>query len=100
MRPRQYASSYRVIQTKGVANGQQPFADIQLVGIAEHQKRQIFFAIHLQQGQICFFIRPNKAGRKRFTFTVLLVQRDSNDVRIGHHMVVGDYIAVSGHQKP
>ena len=61
---RQNAGSYRVIQAKGIADGQQPFADIQIVGIAKNQERQFFFYIDLQEGQICFFISPNKVGRK------------------------------------
>ena len=90
---------HRVVEPKGVADGQQPLAYPQFVRIAERKVGQGLFGFNFQQGEVGFFICANQLGRDGFAFAIALIKGHTDNIRIGNHMIVGNNIAVSGDNK-
>ena len=84
----------RVVQSKRIADGQQPLPYQQGVGIAELEERQILFGIDLEQGKVGVFVRSHDRGRQRGGLAVAFVQCHLDAVAVSHHMVVGHDVAV------
>ena len=91
---RKDAGRDRVVQSKRIADGQQPFPYQQGVGITELEERQILFGLDLEQSQVSIFVRPHDRGRQRGSLAVAFVQRHLDAVAIGHHVIVGHDVAV------
>ena len=72
-----------------------PAADLEILGGADVGHRQVF-AIQFQQSQVTLLV-----GTDQFRFQFATVLQAHNDfVRLGHHMIVGQYIAIRGDDEP
>ena len=83
-----------MVQTKRIADGQHPITHLQGCGITKTEEGQRLFHVHFEQGQVRLFVRTDELGRDGFALARALVQGHPDNVRVGHHMVVGDDVAV------
>ena len=79
-----------MIKTKGRADGQYPFAHLELLGTADLHHRQML-RINLQQGDITAFVTANQRGFQLTTVTQAYQNFRGvlDDVMIGHHIAIG-----------
>jgi hypothetical protein len=84
-----------MIQAEGIADGENPFADSQLVGIAEGDDGQNPVRLDFDQGDICVGIPP-------FDFGVIFFaagQFYPDLVGFFHHMIIREDVAVAGNDE-
>jgi len=80
---------YGVTQAEGIADGDHPFADLQLVRICQLQHRQIF-RIDLDNRHFVLRVRPDRLCLELSA----VLERHGNIFRILYHVVVGQNIPV------
>src|SRR5581483_11210778 len=85
-----HAYCQRSFQTKRVANGQHFLADLEMVGIAELQKRSLLFRIDFDQGEI---VRAVSIERARIVLA-LIRKRNLDTAAARNHVVIGQDEAV------
>ena len=78
-----------VLQAKGRADGQHPFAHLQRVGVADFHGRQVL-AIDFQQGDVGHFVHADELGRT----LPLVAEPDDDLVGVLGNMGIGQDIAV------
>ena len=88
-----------MVQSEGIADGHNPFANLETVRITELEKRQLLVCIDLEQCQICFRITANKLCLYRLALAVLAVKRHTDDICTVYHVVVGDNVSVRRNDK-
>ena len=84
-----------MVKAEGIADGHEPFAHLERIGIAELEEGQFLLGVHLEQGEVGLLVGADELGHERRGLAVALVEGDVDHVGIGHHMIVGDDIAVS-----
>ena len=82
------------LQPERCADGKHPLPDLESAGIADRDGWQIF-GVDFQQRNIGLRIAANHLGWE----LALVVQPDSDFVRLVHHMPVGDDITVGGNDE-
>ena len=81
----------RVAQAEGVADGQDPGPDLELVGVREFQHVKRAAGLDLDQRQVGFPVRADDLGRE---FLAVLLELDRDGVRAFDDVVVGHDVAV------
>ena len=76
-------------QSEGIADGNDPVADLSLVGIAEGDVRHRLDQLGLQQRQVCLRIATDDIG----IVAAAIVQNDLDLVGIADDVVIGDDMA-------
>ena len=80
---------HRGSQVEGITHGQDPLSQLQVIGIADRQRREIL-ALDFNQGQIGLLVRTDNAPLE----LAVVVQLHQQFVRLAHHVVVGHDITV------
>ena len=80
------AGSHRAAEAERVADRDHPFAEPQLVAVAELDRLKRLVGMDAQQGQIALGVLADQLGRKLGA----VVEDDVDLVGIGDHVVVGD----------
>ena len=96
---RKNAGGDGMVKTEGVADGEEPFADLQVCGAAELQEGQLLVHVNLQESEVGFLIGADELRLDGLTLVHALVEGDTDGVGVGNHVVVGDDVAVSGNQE-
>ena len=81
---------HRVAQAERVPDGEDPVANLELVGVPESRDRQRLVGLDLQHREVGFWISPHDAG----IVLALVGQGDGHLFGAVHHMVVGHHIAI------
>ena len=96
----QDACSDAVIEAEGVANGKDPFTDLQVVAVAEGEIGKLFLDVDLQEGEIRLLVRADEGCLDvGLALGNLLVQGHADNVRAVHHVEVGHDVTVGGNEK-
>eukprot|EP01022_Parablepharisma_sp_SALTPOND_P017632 TRINITY_DN2854_c0_g1_i1.p1 TRINITY_DN2854_c0_g1~~TRINITY_DN2854_c0_g1_i1.p1 ORF type:complete len:786 (-),score=227.08 TRINITY_DN2854_c0_g1_i1:181-2538(-) len=87
------ARGHGVLQAEGVAHGQNPVAHPELVAVAQGQEGQLVLGVYFNKGQVGLGVAAYNLGRK----LIAALEAHQDLVGLGHHVVVGDHIALGVH---
>ncbi|MDT4822309.1 hypothetical protein FQZ97_555060 [compost metagenome] len=83
-----------MIEAERRTDRQHPFADLEVVGLAELDGRQVL-ALDLEQRHIAARIGADQLGLQ----LAAVGQADDDLVGVGHHVVVGQHVAIRGNDE-
>ncbi|MNG32318.1 hypothetical protein D3C84_1183020 [compost metagenome] len=83
-----------MVETERRTDGQHPLTDLELLGVTQLDGRQVL-AFDLEQGHVGARIGADQLGLQ----LAAVRQADDDLVGIGHHMVVGQHVAITGNDE-
>ncbi|MNO74942.1 hypothetical protein D3C76_659620 [compost metagenome] len=83
-----------MVEAERRADRQHPLADLELVGIAELEGRQVL-GLDLQHSHVAARIGADQLG----LVLAAVGQAHENLVGVGHHMVIGQDVAITGNDE-
>ncbi len=94
--PRLMEGGDRAAEPERVADGDHPFADPQVLRIAELDRLERLVRLNLQDGEVRLLIAPEDLGLE----LLAVVQNDVDLVGVGDHVIVGDHDALRIDHEP